>query len=31
LGSNYQQYLDAKKALQYQGVQVRMPFTVEVE
>jgi protease-4 len=31
LGSNYQQYLDAKKALQYQGVQVRMPFTVEVK
>lgn len=31
LGSNYQQYLDAKKALQYQGIQVRMPFTVEVK
>ncbi|MBU3662545.1 MAG: signal peptide peptidase SppA [Bacteroidetes bacterium] len=31
LGSNYQQYLDAKKALQYQGIQVRMPFTVDVE
>ena len=31
LGSNYQQYLEAKKALQYQGIQVRMPFTVDVE
>jgi protease-4 len=31
LGSNYQSYLEAKKALQYQGIQVRMPFTVEVE
>lgn len=31
LGSNYQQYLEAKKALQYQGIQVRMPFTVKVE
>jgi protease-4 len=31
LGSNYQHYLEAKKALQYQGIQVRMPFTVDVE
>ncbi len=31
LGSNYQQYIEAKKALQYQGIQVRMPFTVDVE
>lgn len=31
LGENYQLYHDAKKAVQYQGIQARMPFGISVE
>ncbi len=31
LGAHYIQYQEVKKAMQYQGVQVRMPFNVKID
>ena len=31
LGQNYIQYQEVKKAIQYQGIQIRMPFDVKIQ
>jgi hypothetical protein len=31
LGQNYLQYQEVKKAIQYQGIQTRLPFEIKIQ